>query len=60
MVRLGDVTLTKNLIKSYFEGFDLVITPTDWFVMLDKLFLKIFPKSWNPLMTKVFRSKSFN
>lgn len=55
MKRLGDVTLTKSLIESYFEEFDLVITPTDWFVMFDKLFLKIFPKSWNPLIRKISR-----
>lgn len=55
MRRLGDVTLTKKLIESYFEGFDLVITPTDWFVMLDKLFLKVFPKNWNPLIRKISR-----
>lgn len=43
MKRLGDVILTKQLIESYFEGFNVLIKPTDWFVMLDKLFLKIVP-----------------
>jgi ubiquinone/menaquinone biosynthesis C-methylase UbiE len=55
MRRLGDVTLTKSLIESYFEGFDLTITPTDWFVMFDKLLLKVLPKRWNPLVRKVSR-----
>ena len=45
MRRLGDVTLTKDLIESYFNGFSPKIVPTDWFVMLDKLYIKIFPKS---------------
>jgi len=46
MQRLGDVTLTKNLIESYFKGFSPKIIPTDWFVMLDKLYLKIFPRAF--------------
>ena len=53
MRRLGDVTLTKKLIESYFEEFDLVITPTDWFVMFDKLLLKICPKNWSPATRKI-------
>ena len=48
MERLGDVTLTKELIESYFSDFDVTITPTDWFVMLDKLYIKILPDSFHP------------
>jgi len=44
MERLGDVILTKKLIERYFSCFKVRLTPTDWFVMLDKLYLKIFPK----------------
>lgn len=50
MQRLGDVSLTKKLIESYFCEFDLMITPTDWFVMLDKLYIKIFPRSFGPVL----------
>ena len=59
MRRLGDVTLTKNLIESYFDGFQLEITPTDWFVMLDKFLLKIFPTSWNPLVRRLSMVNNF-
>ena len=55
MRRLGDVTLTKNLIESYFRDFDLKITPTDWFIMLDKLYIKFLPRSWNPLVRNISR-----
>ncbi len=37
MERLGDVILTKQLVEDYFEDFELILHPTDWFVMLDKL-----------------------
>ncbi len=50
MERLGDVTLTRELIESYFSDFDVRITPTDWFVMLDKLYKKLLPGSFAPLM----------
>lgn len=43
MKRLGDVILSKKLIESYFNQFEVELTPTDWFVMLDKLYLKIAP-----------------
>jgi len=55
MTKLGDVTLTKCLIEQYFENFDLKITPTDWFVMFDKLLLKLFPKRWTPLVRTISR-----
>lgn len=44
MERLGDVSLTKKMIFNYFKNFEVHLTPTDWFVMLDKLFLKVVPK----------------
>ncbi len=50
MERLGDVTLTKELIESYFSGFEVRITPTDWLVMLDKLYKKLLPKPFSPLI----------
>ena len=55
MRRLGDVTLTKDLIESYFHEFEVRITPTDWFVMLDKLLLRVFPNEWDPLVRKISR-----
>ena len=50
MERLGDVTLTKELIELYFSDFDVKIIPTDWFVMLDKLYQKLLPNSFMPLI----------
>ncbi len=44
MERLGDVILSKKLINSYFQCFKVELIPTDWFVMLDKLYLKVLPK----------------
>jgi len=43
MKQLGDVSLTKTLVNNYFSTFKVNILPTDWFVMLDKLYLKILP-----------------
>ncbi len=53
MERLGDVLLSKKLIESYFDSFEVRLMPTDWFVMLDKLYLKILPKSWESLVRRV-------
>lgn len=39
MEQLGDVPLSRQLIVRYFAGFEVEVTPTDWFVMLDKLYL---------------------
>lgn len=44
MERLGDVLLSKKLIDNYFDCFEVTLTATDWFVMLDKLYSKILPK----------------
>ena len=52
MKRLGDVVLTKDLINSYFETLAPLITPTDWLVMLDKLYLRLVPgaaRAWREL-----------
>ena len=43
MERLGDVSLSRQLIYDYFKEFEVDIIPTDWFVMLDKLYLKFLP-----------------
>ena len=45
MDRLGDVRLTKRKITAYFSQFEVDITPVDWFVMLDKLSIKLLPKN---------------
>ena len=42
MKKLGDVILTKRLIEKSFREFRVQLTPTDWFVMIDKLYLKLF------------------
>jgi len=47
MKRLGDVSLTKNLIMQYFNDFHVELLPTDWLTMTDKLFLKMFPRRWD-------------
>lgn len=44
MHRLGDVTLTKPLVTSYFRDFDLSIIPMDWFSMFDKLLMRLLPR----------------
>ena len=55
MRRLGDVRLTKALIEDYFAGFEPQLVPTDWFVMLDKLFLKALPGAMRPLVARLSR-----
>lgn len=50
MRRLGDVSLTRDMILDYFDGFDVEIVPTDWFVMLDKLYLKLTGGRLKPLL----------
>jgi ubiquinone/menaquinone biosynthesis C-methylase UbiE len=46
MDKLGDVILTKNLITNYFRDFEVELRPTDWFVMLDKLYLRVLPRQF--------------
>ena len=53
MQRLGDVILNKKLIENYFSNFDLTLTPTDWFTMLDKLWFKLLPRRFAPMVRKV-------
>lgn len=53
MERLGDVTLTKKLRESYFADFKVNITPTDWFVMLDKFYLKLLPNAFSSAARKI-------
>lgn len=53
MERLGDVILTRDLIERFFKGFEVELVPADWFVMLDKLFLKVTPKCAASLVRKM-------
>ena len=53
MERLGDVILTKKLVMNYFRIFKTEITPADWFVMLDKLYLRVFPKKLYAVVKKI-------
>jgi SAM-dependent methyltransferase len=55
MERLGDVILTKSLIEGFFGGLHVTIYPTDWFVMLDKLVLKLLPYSRQPMARALSR-----
>lgn len=50
MIRLGDVSLTREMVTDYFKGFDVEIIPTDWFVMLDKLYLRLFRGTAQPVI----------
>ncbi len=53
MERLGDVILTKKLVMNYFNLFKTEMIPTDWFVMLDKLYLRVFPKNLYSTVQKI-------
>jgi SAM-dependent methyltransferase len=55
MKRLGDVVLTRDLILKYFEGFDVELIPADWFTMLDKLYVRAFPKKFEKLIRRISR-----
>lgn len=55
MQRLGDVSLNKDLVENYFSDFEVRITPTDWFVMLDKLYQKFLPGALMPVARKLSR-----
>ena len=54
MEHLGDVSLTKPMIESFFKDFKVVLHPTDWFVMFDKLFLKVLPGTVVRKLSKYF------
>jgi len=54
MQRLGDVSLTKPLVERFFSPyFHVEILPTDWFVMLDKLYEKLLPSPAEPLLRSI-------
>jgi SAM-dependent methyltransferase len=53
MERLGDVSLTKELIESYFSCFKVSLIPTDWFVMLDKLYLRVVPRRFEKYIRRL-------
>lgn len=53
MARLGDVLLKKGLVEDYFQDFEVTLHPTDWFVMLDKLFIRLMPARANPLCRRL-------
>lgn len=54
MQTLGDVCLTKRLVEQFFfSDFQVEILPTDWFVMLDKLFGKFVPTIAQPMLRRV-------
>ncbi len=57
MQRLGDVILNRKIIRNFFDkdGLSIELVPYDWFAMLDKLFLKITPKSLAPMVRKLSR-----
>lgn len=46
MERLGDEILTKKVINNFFNEFQIHLTPTDWFVMLDRLYHRLLRKKW--------------
>jgi 2-polyprenyl-3-methyl-5-hydroxy-6-metoxy-1,4-benzoquinol methylase len=50
MERLGDVILTKDLIEKFFANCRVELVPTDWFVTMDKLFLRLLPSRLEPLI----------
>ena len=56
MERLGDVSLTRTLITDYFGQFEVELVPTDWFVMLDKFYLKLLPKSAKPMLRRLSKA----
>lgn len=55
MEKLGDVCLDRHLIESFFYGFSTELTPTDWFVMFDKLFSSYLPERWHRLLRHTSR-----
>lgn len=55
MQRLGDVVLTRKLILEYFNEWEVELLPTDWLVMLDKLYTRVLPRQAKPLTRKLSR-----
>lgn len=55
--RLGDCLLTKDWVVSYFKDFEVNLLPTDWFVMNDKFFDRVFKNkalTSRRMLSKVF------
>jgi SAM-dependent methyltransferase len=51
---LGNVILTRHRIRDFFgPGLDITLFPVDWFAMLDKLYLKVLPRSCRPLTRRL-------
>lgn len=56
MQSLGDVSLTKRRVEQFFcSDFQVELLPTDWFVMLDKLYEKFAPSLAQPVLRRVSR-----
>lgn len=55
MARFGDVPLTESTIRTYFSEFKVELIPTDWFTMLDKLYLRIFPDNFKGIIRRLSR-----
>lgn len=55
MHRLGDVVLTRKKVLRYFSGCEVEMWPTDWFVMLDKLYGRILKGRALGLVRKISR-----
>jgi len=55
MARLGDVILTRRMLEDYFQDFELTLTPTDWFVMLDKIGQRYLPARAQPAVRALSR-----
>lgn len=57
MRRLGDVSLTKSLVERCFAPyFEVELHPTDWFVMLDKLYERFLPNFAQPILRRISRA----
>jgi SAM-dependent methyltransferase len=55
MRRFGDVVLTRRKVLQFFSGFDVTMEPCDWFVMLDKLYARVLPRSLDPWIRRLSR-----
>ncbi len=53
MQQLEDVSLNKEMVTTYFSNLNPTIIPTDWFVMVDKLYSKILPSPAESLLRKI-------
>lgn len=55
MKRLGDVVLTRRLILEYFKEWEVELLPTDWVVMLDKVYIRLLPGYARPVVRRLSR-----